>query len=163
MTESSSDLDNQENCVPDDILESAKAIQLSALPSKSKALYMKAYNNFMAWKEKKKIGKNVFSEDVMLVYFGEIFGKIFIISKNEFRDDLHNNKQKNFRDLRQKNTPHNRFFVNYQMEQCTVQPIGKHKFESTEKTIASLLQLYKPEEYTIHWTQFSANWNSTRC
>lgn len=97
MAESSSDLDNRENCVPDEILESAKEIKLNALPSKSKALYMKAYNNFMAWKEKKKIGKNVFSEDVMLVYFGEIFGKIFIISKNEFRDDLHNNKQEHLR------------------------------------------------------------------
>ncbi len=55
-----------------------------------------------------------------------------------------------YRRLRPENTPHNRFFVNYQKGVCTVQPIGKHKFSGTPKTIALFLELDGPDEYTGH-------------
>lgn len=55
-----------------------------------------------------------------------------------------------YRDLRPEKTPHDRFFINYQLGKCTVQPIGKHKFESTPKLVASMLELNNADEYTGH-------------
>lgn len=43
-----------------------------------------------------------------------------------------------------------RFFLNYQKGKCTTQVIGKHKFQSMPKSIATFLNLQEPDSYTGH-------------
>ncbi|KAF2895571.1 hypothetical protein ILUMI_10605, partial [Ignelater luminosus] len=43
-----------------------------------------------------------------------------------------------------------RFFLNYQNQKCTRQPVGKNKFASIPKQIATYLHLKNPELYTGH-------------
>lgn len=52
--------------------------------------------------------------------------------------------------LRSKNTPHNRFFVNYQNKQCTTQCVGINKFGKMPSDVAAFLKLPNPEQYTGH-------------
>lgn len=52
--------------------------------------------------------------------------------------------------LRPRNTPHNRFFVNYQNEQCTTQCVGINKFGKMPSDVAAFLRLPNPEQYTGH-------------
>lgn len=55
---------------------------------------------------------------------------------------------KQYLNLRPTNTPHNRLFLNYRKERCTIQAVGKNKFSSMPKDIAKYLQLPNPELYT---------------
>lgn len=52
--------------------------------------------------------------------------------------------------LRPPNVPHNRFFVNYQKEECTIQPVGRNKIHNAPKLIVDFLHLEKAEFYTGH-------------
>lgn len=55
------------------IEEAAAAVRLETLPAKSKKLYYKTYDQFIQWKNSKKLSK--INEDVLLVYFNELAGK----------------------------------------------------------------------------------------
>lgn len=57
---------------------------------------------------------------------------------------------KEYRKLRPMKTETDRFFLNYQRGKCTVQVIGKNKFSSMPKQIASFLKLENPDLYTGH-------------
>lgn len=65
----------KENLVPEHIINSAKEINLDSLPKKSKDLYIRMYNSFVKWKADNEIGQNVFSEDILIVYFSQLAGK----------------------------------------------------------------------------------------
>lgn len=52
--------------------------------------------------------------------------------------------------LRPTNTTSDRFFVNFQNGKCTTQVIGKHKFSSMPKQIATFLGLPNSHLYTGH-------------
>lgn len=58
------------------------------------------------------------------------------------------NLVKKYMDLRPKNVPHNRLFLNFQKQKCTIQPIGKNKFASMPKVIAEFLGLPDANLYT---------------
>lgn len=60
-------MENQEE--PQDIVEAAGAAVLNLLPTKSRNLYDKAYNQFREWCKKKKV--QTYTENVMLAYFHE--------------------------------------------------------------------------------------------
>ena len=55
-----------------------------------------------------------------------------------------------YRQLRPKNVPHDRFFLNYQKGKCTIQPVARNKFLGLPKLIAEFLQLDNPHTYTGH-------------
>lgn len=57
---------------------------------------------------------------------------------------------KKYADLRPKDVPNNRFFVNYQNKKCTKQVIGLNKFGSMPMKIAEYLKLAEPKLYTGH-------------
>lgn len=59
-------------------------------------------------------------------------------------------KVKKYHDLRPPHTVSNRFFVNYRNNKCTVQVVGKNRFGSMPKTIASYLKLSDIDLYTGH-------------
>lgn len=65
-----SDSDNEPNIVPENIRETAKAVQLSLLPTKSKLRYTATYNKFKKWRKEQ--GTSSFDEDVLLAYFSEM-------------------------------------------------------------------------------------------
>lgn len=50
--------------------------------------------------------------------------------------------------LRPSNVPHQRFFLNYQRQKCTIQLIKKNKFASMPKEIAKFLNLPDTDLYT---------------
>lgn len=52
--------------------------------------------------------------------------------------------------LRPARTPHNRFFINYVREKCTVQPVGVHKIAAVPSVVAKYLNLENPSSYTGH-------------
>jgi integrase len=52
--------------------------------------------------------------------------------------------------LRSKDTPHERFFVQYRGNKCTIQPVGKNTLGSLPKKIAAFLNLPNPSLYTGH-------------
>ncbi|KAJ8914499.1 hypothetical protein NQ315_002772, partial [Exocentrus adspersus] len=52
--------------------------------------------------------------------------------------------------LRPTRTTHNRFFVNYIKEKCTVQPVGIHKIGSVPSLVAKFLHLENFSSYTGH-------------
>lgn len=52
--------------------------------------------------------------------------------------------------LRPKNVPHRRFFLNYQKGKCTQQPIGRNKFLNIPRIIADFLHLENLTLYTGH-------------
>lgn len=60
-------------CTPPDILELATKVTHNLLPEKSRKLYEKEYNNFLAWKIEKKTTS--FSENVILVYLKDLSDK----------------------------------------------------------------------------------------
>ena len=65
-------MSNHENDgVPDEIALAARNISLELLPPKSKQRYVAQYNAFKAWR-KTKCDSNLFSEDLLLVYFDEL-------------------------------------------------------------------------------------------
>lgn len=45
---------------------------------------------------------------------------------------------------------HNRFFINYIREKCTVQPVGVHKIAGVPSVVAKYLNLDNPSSYTGH-------------
>lgn len=53
-----------------------------------------------------------------------------------------------YRDLRPENTPHSRFFINYENGGCSLEPIGKNRFFRAPKAIANFLNLKDAENYT---------------
>lgn len=57
---------------------------------------------------------------------------------------------KKYADLRPENTEISRFFLNYQRGRCTVQPIGRNKFQAMPREIVTFLKLPDPELYTRH-------------
>lgn len=52
--------------------------------------------------------------------------------------------------LRPAKTSHNRFFVNYAKEKCTVQPVGIHKIGGVPGVVAKFLNLENSSSYTGH-------------
>lgn len=52
--------------------------------------------------------------------------------------------------LRSPKTPHNRFFVNYIKNKCTVQPVGIHKIGGVPAAVAKFLELPNHTSYTGH-------------
>lgn len=60
-------------CTPPDILELATKVTHNLLPVKSRKLYEKEYNNFLAWKIEKKTTS--FSENVILAYLKDLSDK----------------------------------------------------------------------------------------
>lgn len=86
-------------------------------------------------------------------------GTVFVVKLRETKtnvvrtftvEDEYASCVRKYRNLRSPNTPHTRFFVNYQKGKCTQQPIGKNKFSSTPKLIAMYLELEDAAEYTGH-------------
>lgn len=67
MSDSSSE---DENDIPQELLEAAQEAIQSTLPSKSKKLYMKTYEDFLDWRTKHKTIS--FKEAVLLAYFSEL-------------------------------------------------------------------------------------------
>jgi len=63
--------------------------------------------------------------------------------KNEYAEYVRKYKQ-----MRPANVAHDRFFLTYQKGKCTVQPLGKHKFEHAPKTLAKFLKLEDADNYT---------------
>ncbi|KAJ8912829.1 hypothetical protein NQ315_014412, partial [Exocentrus adspersus] len=61
-------------CTPPGIREKANAATLELLPKKSKAVYKKAFKEFMDWKKSNDVSS--FSEDVIISYFSELSTKI---------------------------------------------------------------------------------------
>lgn len=61
------------NCTPEEISTVAQEITQNLLPTKSRSLYNKAYDNFIAWKLENKASS--FSENVFLAYFQSLHGK----------------------------------------------------------------------------------------
>lgn len=70
MSSNSSESEMKIDCTPPDLRSEAKLAMENLLPAKSKEKYMKVYENFMIWKNDKKV--NIFSETVFLAYFNEI-------------------------------------------------------------------------------------------
>ncbi|KAL4707962.1 hypothetical protein ACJJTC_010578 [Scirpophaga incertulas] len=66
-------MDSDEICTPPDILELATEVTHNLLPEKSRNLYEKEYNNFLAWKIEKKTTS--FSENVILAYLKDLSDK----------------------------------------------------------------------------------------
>lgn len=60
-------------------------------------------------------------------------------------------------DLRPKNVPTNRFFLNYHREKCTTKPIGKNNFNAMARRIAEYLKLTEVERYTRYSFRRSPN------
>lgn len=52
--------------------------------------------------------------------------------------------------LRPNDVPHDKFFINYRLRKCTVQPVGINTFYKIPKTIAKFLNLENAENYTGH-------------
>lgn len=52
--------------------------------------------------------------------------------------------------MRPKITAHSRFFVNYQKEKCTTQPVGIHKIGAVPSVVARFLDLPNAGSYTGH-------------
>lgn len=52
--------------------------------------------------------------------------------------------------LRPPTTSHNRFFINYIREKCTVQVVGVHKIAGVPSVVAKYLKLDNPLSYTGH-------------
>ena len=73
MSNSDSELSEDEGIVSESIRESARLVTLNLLPDKSKRLYTKAYNEFNKWRKEKRT--NSFCEDVFLAYFFELSSK----------------------------------------------------------------------------------------
>lgn len=85
--------------------------------------------------------------DIFLIQIMETKNKVdrsFIV-QNEYAEYI-----RRYMALRKANTPHDRFFVNYQQGKCTFQPIGKNKFYDAPKNIASFLGLEDSKKYTGH-------------
>lgn len=70
MSSNGSESEMEIDCTPPDLRSEAKLAMENLLPAKSKEKYMKVYENFMIWKNEKKV--NIFSETVFLAYFNEI-------------------------------------------------------------------------------------------
>ncbi|XP_073955259.1 uncharacterized protein [Choristoneura fumiferana] len=66
MSSSSSDVE----CTPPELQEAANVAINNLFPAKSKEKYLKAYENFMKWRNEKKV--NTFSENIFLAYFSEL-------------------------------------------------------------------------------------------
>lgn len=52
--------------------------------------------------------------------------------------------------LRPSHINHNRFFINYINEKCTVQPVGVHKIGRVPQFVAKYLDLENPQSFTGH-------------
>lgn len=52
--------------------------------------------------------------------------------------------------LRPTHINHNRFFINYIHEKCTVQPVGVHKIGRVPQVVAKYLDLENPQSFTGH-------------
>lgn len=64
--------------------------------------------------------------------------------------------------LRPANINHDRFFINYLNEKCTVQPVGVHKIGKVPQVVAKYLRLENAQLYTSHcfrrtWASILAN------
>lgn len=64
--------------------------------------------------------------------------------------------------LRPANINHNRFFINYLNEKCTVQPVGVHKIGRVPQVVAKYLRLENAQLFTSHcfkrtWASILAN------
>ena len=83
------------------------------------------------------------------VMLGEIPTTKTKISKSFTISDEYYTVVNKFVKLRSESVPHNRFFVNYlpKTQKCSIQPIGKNKFSSMPREIATYLKL-PPESYT---------------
>jgi hypothetical protein len=57
---------------------------------------------------------------------------------------------KKYISLRPTNVSHNRFFLNYKNNKCTVQPVGINTLSKIPSKIASYLSLPDPHSYTGH-------------
>ncbi|KAB0804481.1 hypothetical protein PPYR_01451 [Photinus pyralis] len=58
-----------ESCTPPDVAETAKKVTLELLPSKSRKIYEKRYDEFIKWCNSNRINK--YSENVLLTYFSK--------------------------------------------------------------------------------------------
>lgn len=65
-------------------------------------------------------------------------------------DDPFCDMVKKYMSLRPKNCSHHRFFINFQKNACTRQPIGKNKLAKMPCEIAKFLNLTDPQAYTGH-------------
>ncbi|EFA09409.2 uncharacterized protein LOC103315043 isoform X1 [Tribolium castaneum] len=55
-----------------------------------------------------------------------------------------------YMEIRPTKTPHNRFFINYTKEKCTIQPVGIHKIGGVPAIVAKYLGLENASSYTGH-------------
>lgn len=59
------------NCTPPEISKAAEDVKLSLLPSKSKKIYDKVYEEFVRWCNGKNVKNKNYTESVLLAYFLE--------------------------------------------------------------------------------------------
>jgi hypothetical protein len=69
------DSDSALELTPPNITEAAKSATLNLLPETSRKMYQRAYNLFLEWKAYQ--NAKSFSENVVMVYFGDLFLKTF--------------------------------------------------------------------------------------
>ncbi|KAJ8909639.1 hypothetical protein NQ315_015331 [Exocentrus adspersus] len=74
----------------------------------------------------------------------------FIITPGKFENVNTLELVRRYSALRPTRTTHNRFFVNYIKEKCTVQPVGIHKIGSVSSMVAKFLHLENFSSYTGH-------------
>ena len=65
-----SDSDDESDVIPSEIRETAKAIQLSSLPDKSRKRYTAQYQLFKSWRKTKLTSS--FAKEIISVYFREM-------------------------------------------------------------------------------------------
>ncbi|XP_015118410.1 uncharacterized protein LOC107042053 isoform X2 [Diachasma alloeum] len=61
-----------------------------------------------------------------------------------------------YANLRPKNLDHHRFFINYQNDKCTKQPIGINKMGNVPNIVAKFLGLPNPQRFTSHSIRHTA-------
>lgn len=92
-------------------------------------------------------------EDSIKVSIPQTKNKIirqFVISKGEDPEVDLVHIVKKYAELRSPGTPTQRFFVSYQGQKCTKQPVGINTIRAIPKEIAQYLKLRNPESYTGH-------------
>ncbi|KAJ6642823.1 hypothetical protein Bhyg_07777 [Pseudolycoriella hygida] len=157
-------INEEDNCVPEYIIESARKICMALLPEKSKILPKKAkiFEDAELAKFLTEADNFQYLAARIIVIFGifgatrtieltklevdqvEEHGNVFVVELEATKTDVdwsfviegcYREMVRKYRQLHVPATPHQRFFVNYQKGACTVQPIGKHKFAGTPKLV----------------------------
>lgn len=74
MSNVDSDAENEDEVIPQELLDAAEDAIRDSLPEKSKSIYEATYQKFLDWMKVKQT--NSFSETVFLAYFKEISSKV---------------------------------------------------------------------------------------